>query len=1289
MVKIKEFVQKKLALTEEQAKKNIRNQFLMNATYDYRRISDDELQRYIHFLESPAGAKFSKESIELFIVMLTEIIGKTRELLEFKVTESAAKISEEFNYRFRLPGSPWFEVNPAIVNKDASFALQSPHPLMQFIIISEKIGDDIPMTSSDLLKFSQQFLTELHDKVTLTEPELITINGLEGYQFISRAQSEKVSFNSIHWVMVKNGFAYQLFISTDSNDRKLLEKAATELFPNFELLDPELIIYSNGQKPMHRFQSDVFGYSFDLTEENWFAQFQYTLDYPDADIVVNTQEYSCVVQTILFDKSIPERDSIIQSFLSGHGIEYPSPDITLVPEETSGSWKRYLLEYSEKTADATYIYRIKVFIGEGISHCLTLFTLDTEKEIDTISRQIFSSFRNTPKAHTIALHSLPKSNLHIQAVFHNRIGLYYFNEERFEEASGYFEAAIALNSEEKVYLTNLLTAYARIEEYEKALSVLADFITQYEQDDDIIAWRAWLHSQQGDTAEALKLYTALFEGDYRNDEDFTEYVSLLSRVKRIPELNRAFDRYCTEESSIELRILQADLLTENGLYQESIDVLNGAQKDIPFNRDIAFAIAQNQQALRQFKSVLEIADKLLALNETAGAYYLKGEAEYELKWYQKAKQSFEKALILAPDNVDIEDYIRHISGLIGEGNNSVLKTEISPVLLPQSLQKKIDSLKGRKIDEKFEGYGASYLYSVDCISFNRGVTQKLTIYEKILVIDEVGVSKFSTLQFDFDPLSENIYINVLRVRDEHDAIVSEGNVDEYFIIDDSRDAVVSHDQIVNLPIANLKPHYSIEIVITLENKDSADFFSFDYMTLSKSRPVLFSGVSFTGDTSQIRFKTENIAPLVHTKDEFSVCMEMPQIYEWEPMQVPYDTYLPMIWMSDALYSWEKVGSEYLERIDDISICDDLCKTTASQLIDTETEKATIVAILINHLQREYTYKPLEFGVRSQTPKPPSKTISDRYGDCKDFAVLLQQLLTNSGIPAFLALTNTANKIIPELPGLGQFNHMIVYLPEEDKFIDPTINSLPMPRLVPAGLADRYALILDSENFVLRKIPPYQSEKVSIAIERVVAINEDDIIAVKETLFLNDYTASFFRDYLKSYEASDYVDQMQSLLSPYATTLIIEDVNVKSLFENEEPLEIRLSYRIEGSIQQNKSDTSFSLPHLWEEYYLWIRPLRQRLTDFQLNYPFSVKNRTTFSYPDGYSVSVDTTEKSGRSEFGSWIRSASASNDSVTVEFSCVQNTGEYKSAAYDEYRYFLDDALSALSELIHLSKLGD
>ena len=103
----------------------------------------------------------------------------------------------------------------------------------------------------------------------------------------------------------------------------------------------------------------------------------------------------------------------------------------------------------------------------------------------------------------------------------------------------------------------------------------------------------------------------------------------------------------------------------------------------------------------------------------------------------------------------------------------------------------------------------------------------------------------------------------------------------------------------------------------------------------------------------------------------------------------------------------------------------------------------IIERLLASMRGQIRYTGVEFGKGAIVPRSSRETLARRYGDCKDQATLLVAMLRVAGIPAHVALLRTGRygDVVPSLPGLGDFDHAIVYIPGDQRprpmWIDPS------------------------------------------------------------------------------------------------------------------------------------------------------------------------------------------------------------------------------------------------------------
>jgi transglutaminase-like putative cysteine protease len=96
------------------------------------------------------------------------------------------------------------------------------------------------------------------------------------------------------------------------------------------------------------------------------------------------------------------------------------------------------------------------------------------------------------------------------------------------------------------------------------------------------------------------------------------------------------------------------------------------------------------------------------------------------------------------------------------------------------------------------------------------------------------------------------------------------------------------------------------------------------------------------------------------------------------------------------------------------------------------------------------YVGIELGAGGYVPHDPNWTLTNAFGDCKDQAVLLASLLKAKNIPAELVLIHAGNHYkLSALPTPGDFNHMILFLPDWNLYVDTTVPGMPF-QMLPVG-----------------------------------------------------------------------------------------------------------------------------------------------------------------------------------------------------------------------------------------------
>jgi tetratricopeptide (TPR) repeat protein len=153
-------------------------------------------------------------------------------------------------------------------------------------------------------------------------------------------------------------------------------------------------------------------------------------------------------------------------------------------------------------------------------------------------------------------------------------------------------------------------------------------------------------------------------------------------------------------------------------------------------------------------------------------------------------------------------------------------------------------------------------------------------------------------------------------------------------------------------------------------------------------------------------------------------------------------------------------------------------------------------------QAEIRYTGMELGAGRILPRTPAQTLSRRFGDCKDKAVLLVAALRAMEVPAYVALLAAGPEAVdadPGLPGFGAFNHAIVYLPGAPAvWIDPT-NPYARAGELPAEDQGRLALIAAPEVQALVRTPASAMADNRLVTTREIRLADDGPASAVETI----------------------------------------------------------------------------------------------------------------------------------------------------------------------------------------------
>lgn len=333
-------------------------------------------------------------------------------------------------------------------------------------------------------------------------------------------------------------------------------------------------------------------------------------------------------------------------------------------------------------------------------------------------------------------------------------------------------------------------------------------------------------------------------------------------------------------------------------------------------------------------------------------------------------------------------------------------------------------------------------------------------------------------------------------------------------------------------------------------------------------------------------------------------------------------------------SWQRLAEEY-SKIVDGRVAGAQLKSLADKLVTGKKSRQEKAEALLQYVDQEVRYTGVEFGEAAIVPRPPSETLAQKYGDCKDKATLLVALLRVAEIPAYVALLNTGDRqdVAPDLPGMGMFDHAIVYMPgDPELWIDVTDEYARLGEL-PEGDQGRLALVARAGTTALVRTPVSASQDNILVEKREFYLAEYGPARVVETSqprggVESDYRGAYadpqnkktrddLSDYMKSQYLAEKLDRMERSDPEDISRsfeLVLESKKAKRGFSELDSAGAAIRFdtlfqRLPAELQRKESDD--------EKKDASGKPKKERTEDYQLPAAFVTEWQYTIVPPAGF------------------------------------------------------------------------
>lgn len=384
----------------------------------------------------------------------------------------------------------------------------------------------------------------------------------------------------------------------------------------------------------------------------------------------------------------------------------------------------------------------------------------------------------------------------------------------------------------------------------------------------------------------------------------------------------------------------------------------------------------------------------------------------------------------------------------------------------------------------------------------------------------------------------------------------------------------------------------------------------------------------------------------------------------------------------SLYEW------YYDLVKNVNkdISPDIKKVVDS-ITDDITDSLEKVKRIFNWVQNNITYIAYEDSLGGVVPREASLVYSRRFGDCKDMASTLTQMIRAAGLPAYQTWIGTRDIAykFSDVPSPIAANHMICTYIQDGKyyFLDATGKDAPFG-FYTSMIQGRQALIgMGEGKFKLATVPEMEMDKNILADTSQISLDGTHING-QGVVHARGYDKILLGRRIQNMDKKERHDFMIGLLQKGNNKFNTDSLAYENLENKDKDLGIHYRFGLDDYVQKNGNELYINM-HLEKEHMNDLIEA-DRLAPCEIEYKNMQSNVSVLQIPKGYKVSY-LPENSSYSNplFGFDIHYLVKGN-TVVDEKSIYMNTLMVNPKDFADWNKMIKQLTKAYNETVTLVK---
>ena len=327
----------------------------------------------------------------------------------------------------------------------------------------------------------------------------------------------------------------------------------------------------------------------------------------------------------------------------------------------------------------------------------------------------------------------------------------------------------------------------------------------------------------------------------------------------------------------------------------------------------------------------------------------------------------------------------------------------------------------------------------------------------------------------------------------------------------------------------------------------------------------------------------------------------------------------------TFYTWDEISKWYSNIFEKTLFQGDASKEIFRLIKLENLSKLEQIELIYKFIQKNIKYVGIELEENAFVPHNSEEIFKNRFGDCKDQALLTIHLLRKIGIKAYPVLVSTKDNgtVIKDIPSPFYFNHLITYIPvqdgiTEDIYLDTTSSFTEFLNLPSVDQGIEVLIVKSDGTYEFRSTPVISYTKNRI---EEIYIAKANIIGSGELKYIERFTGAYsemIRNSTEDKDKEDVIDKFYEVQQKSFNNLKKENFEISGIDEISGEIEIKLTtyYKnITNIFYDGRQKIKYSSGNLNSFYNI---PEKSEY-DYTKNFLSSYKKVIEYIFPDNYKI----------------------------------------------------------------------